>query len=120
MPEGEFFGIVSIVNKQANTGWIGGMENQEFKVRMTFSSLVSISCLIGFCAGVLSGVLSFFLSIFDPETPASFSLITLFAGPILGIVNGAFLGALAYPLYSWITKRVSFTYKGVLWTENEP
>lgn len=94
------------------------MENQEFKVRMSFSSLVSISSLIGFCAGVLSGILSFVLSIFNPETPSSMAIIALFGGPILGVINGALLGALAFPLYGWITKRVSFTYKGELWTDN--
>ena len=88
--------------------------NQEFKLRLKFISLVSLSGLIGFCAGVVSIPLYLFNE-FSSSEPATTYIWLVALAPIGGFINGLFLGVLAYPLYWWITKKISFKYRGQLY-----
>ena len=91
-------------------------DDQRYRVRLRFTSLVALTTLVGFCAGVL-GIPIFLLMQADRifSDPFSFFPIgfTVIISPIAGAVNGALYGVLAYPLYRWITKRVDVhTYTG--------
>jgi len=85
--------------------------NEKFKVRFNFISLVSIGALIGFCAGVVSIPLYLF-NIMNSDVGALGAIWLVPIAPIGGLINGALLGILAYPLYWWLSKKVGFTFKG--------
>ena len=90
--------------------------DQRYRVRLRFTSLVALTTLVGFCAGVLGIPIILLMQadrIFSDTgwfVPAAFAVI---AGPIAGALNGALYGVLGYPLYRWITKRIDIhTYDG--------
>ena len=87
--------------------------NTEFRVVFTFYSLISISSIIGFCAGVI-GVPIFILQTLGGTEPLNIWLTVLmvFVIPFAGAINGAFMGLLAYPVYYWLTRKISFKYTG--------
>ncbi len=35
--------------------------------------------------------------------------------PIVGTLNGAVLGVFAYPVYAWLSKKIGFKYKGLIY-----
>ena len=86
------------------------------RARLRFGSLVGLTALVGFCAGVLGApivVLTQADRLFADAfwvMPVAFILVV---SPIVGALNGALYGALGYPLYRWITRRIDLhTYTG--------
>lgn len=88
---------------------------QEFSFKLDLLSLISISTLLSFCSTLF--ILPFYLlkSIAEIGFHPGLIFTALIASPILAILGGALAGLLAYPLYTWITDRVGFKYKGKLW-----
>lgn len=91
-------------------------DDQRYRVRLRFTSLVALTTLVGFCAGVV-GIPILLLIQADRISSDGFALVplafTVLAPPITGTLNGALYGVLAYPLYRWITKRIDVhTYTG--------
>jgi|SRR5882672_2769929 len=92
------------------------VEGSVCRVRLRFNSLVGLSALIGFCAGVLGIPIMLVVQgdrIFSDPFWIMPLLLTLVAGPALGAVNGVISGVLGFPLYRWITRRINVhTYSG--------
>lgn len=91
-------------------------EDQRYRVRLRFTSLVALTTLVGFCAGVL-GIPIVLLMQADRIFSDSFWLFPIafavLVSPIGAAINGALYGVLGYPLYRWITKRIDVhTYTG--------
>ena len=91
-------------------------EEQRCSVRLRFSSLVALTTLVSFCAGVV-GVPIVVLMQADMVFSQPIWLVPLavivVATPIVAALNGALYGVLGYPLYRWITKRIDLhTYYG--------
>ena len=92
------------------------INGQRCRVRLRFKSLIGLSALIGFCAGVLGAPIVIVVQA-DKLFTGTFWLvpvaIILILAPVLGAINGAIYGALGYPLYRWITRRIDLhTYTG--------
>lgn len=90
--------------------------DSEFKVQLDYLSFVKMCALIGFCAGVIFIPLNFlqFLLIDDRSIDVAFMYLLL-SVPLLGSFLWAFTGVLSYPVYYYLTKRVSFSYRGKLY-----
>lgn len=99
-------------------------EDQSYRVRLRFTSLVALTTLVGFCAGVVSLPILLLLQIDRMSSDTWWPITVAFfvvAPPIAGAVNGALYGALGYPLYRWITKRINVhTYDGEFVLKSSP
>ena len=94
---------------------------EEFKLKLGFGSVISLSGLLGFCAGAISGPVLLLLTLTDTETEFEFVLIPFFliGSPIVGLINGYLVGFLAYPLYYWLVNKVGFRYNGDIYVSKE-
>ncbi|MBB3167088.1 hypothetical protein [Simiduia aestuariiviva] len=82
-----------------------------FKIELSFLSLIKISSVIGFSAGVVA--IPFYMYTFATGMGFDIALLQLiFMGPVVGMINGALLGFLAYPFYWWFSKKVGVKYSG--------
>ena len=84
-----------------------------FKVRLRFNSLISISSLIGFCAGVVWIPVQMITLFTSDDTHFITALLLVVLSPMFGLINGFLLGLVAYPCYAYICRRVGFSYTGV-------
>jgi len=73
----------------------------ECRVRLNYSSLVKLTVLLGFCAGLFAIPLLLITSLGN-----TFGLLNLLIGtPIAGAATGLLLSILGSPIYSWFTAR---------------
>jgi hypothetical protein len=84
---------------------------EKMKIKLSFASLISMASLIGFCAGVLS-VPIYLGQIFSQGSFGISSILMSILLPAIGLLNGALLGVMAYPVYSWLTQKIGFSYTG--------
>jgi hypothetical protein len=91
-------------------------EGSVCRVRLRFNSLVGLSALIGFSAGVVGIPIVLALQadkIFSDGFWIMSVLFTVIAAPLVGAINGVISGVLGFPLYRWITRRINVhTYSG--------
>ncbi len=89
------------------------MQGTRCRARLRFGSLVGLTTLVGFCAGLLGAPIVLLMQADRLFADAFWVAIVLVGSPIAGTLNGALYGALGYPLYRWITRRVDVhTYTG--------
>ena len=86
----------------------------DFKVQLNFVSFLKLSALIGFCFG--AGSIPIIIIINLGTAGVMVIPIAIIASPIVGLVNGTLAGLLGYPAYTWISKKIGFTYSGSLFT----
>jgi len=71
------------------------------RVRLTYGSLVKLTVLLGFCAGLFAIPLLFLTSV-----GKTYGLLNLLVGaPIAGAATGMLLAILGSPIYSWWTAK---------------
>ena len=91
----------------------------QFKLKLGFLSLVKLCALIGVCAAVCLlpvGVAQILMA--EKFEPIAIPFI-LVGFPVAGLLNGAFSGAVSYPVYWWVTEKISFQYTGKLYVSND-
>ena len=75
----------------------------ECRLKLNYVSLIKLSFLLGFCAGVVSIP---FVLLLTAEI-AKFNIVSvIFCAPISGVILGLLMAVLGYPLYSWITAKI--------------
>jgi len=71
------------------------------RVRLNYSSLVKLTILLGFCAGLFATPLLLLTSLGN-----TYGLLNLLIGaPIAGAATGLLLAILGSPIYSWWTAK---------------
>lgn len=87
------------------------MENTTvFKFKLNLISLIKLSAIIGFCAGLVSAPIFVLLNI--SEVGISIIPLAFIGTPLVSLLNGALFGFLGYPLYSWLHNKIGINYKG--------
>ncbi len=75
----------------------------ECRVRLNYGSLVKLTMLLGFCAGVFAVPLLLLTSL-----GKNYGLLNLIAGaPVAGVFTGLLLAILGSPIYTWWTARIN-------------
>ena len=75
------------------------------RLQLDLSSLIRMSGLLGLCSGAGLIPLIIYLSAEAvTQNPSSIAIIFLVA-PLFGALNGAAMGIVAYPLYTWLSQR---------------
>ena len=72
------------------------------RVILSYPSLVKLTVLLGFCAGVFAGPLLLLLTAGGGSYGA---LNLLFGAPIAGAATGLLMSVLGSPLYAWISSK---------------
>ena len=84
-----------------------------YRALFEFRSLLKLSTLLGFCAGI--GMIPVILLVqFDKLlTQPSLIAFTILATPVVGLVNGLLWGLLGYLPYRWLSHRANLhTFRG--------
>ena len=89
------------------------MPAQRMRVRFTLGSLVSIATLTGFCGGIVCIPLYLFGGAFSGKFDLGFVGFTVFALPLFYALSMAIMALLSYPVYRYVTNKISFSYKGI-------
>lgn len=75
----------------------------ECRLKLNYVSLIKLTVLLGFCAGVLSIPVVLLLT----SGMGKFNVVgVIFSVPISGAIAGLLIAILGYPLYSWITVKM--------------
>ncbi len=95
-----------------------------FKIQLNFISLLKLSTLVGFCAGI--GLIPFnFLYYFWKLTDGVHDIanvsgvptlvaFVVIGSPFFGALYGVIVGLVGYPMYRWLSARVGIVYRGRL------
>lgn len=96
--------------------------SKRFQFQLNVTSLIIFLAILGFCAGLMMIPLSLLIGISKSGLKGidmSSMLLSVIGTPFLAALNGAFMGLLGYPAYTWLSNRYPLTYAGRVLARDE-